>query len=306
MELISNEQLCSEWLEKMKNNVKYNSYHKYEGIMNNYLRELLDNYPLSRLDEKKVDSYFRYLLKEKECSHNLVPTIKIVLKSLYVYGEDQYGFSHIDFNSIKVLKDGNRIQKQQVLTEDQEKTLFSYCMDNIAPTSLAVLLALYTGLRLGELCALRYGDITMEEHIISVRRNVQIVDDKGKFTDEMDITNWVSRREVAMPDFLFDYFEQYSNIYKNKDDSHVLTNSDKFIKPRVLQYNIQNVMNKCEIQCSLMQLRNTFFDRCLRSGMNVYTVLSMMGISKLSFELKQNMNVSAESKQKEVRKMKKP
>lgn len=280
-------------MDNIKSNIKYNFYHKY-------LKELLDSCSLYELNENKLNSYLQYLSVDKKCSYNQLSLIKIVFKSLYVYGEENYDLKHIDFSRIKLIN-VKKSHKQQILTIEQEKTLYDFCINNMSSTNLAILLALYTGLRLGELCALRYSDI--KERIIYITRNVQRVEGSNKFNDEIDIDNWVSRREAVIPDFLFEYYNTYSSLYKKNDSDHVLTNSDEFIKPRLLQYNIQNTMKRCKIDCSLMVLRNTYQDRCLQSGMDVYTVLSMMGISKVIFELKEDNHISIDNKLAEIKKM---
>lgn len=305
MEKISDEKLCDEWLSHLKKTIKYNSYQKYEGLFYNYLKELIEEHSMSFLNEKIISNYLNNLINEKNISYQSAKTMKIVLKSLFMYGEENYNMNHIDFNNIIIQKSSKSQPKTIILNKQQESTIYSYCINNINSSTLAIMLALYTGLRLGEICAIKYDDIDFSLHTIKITRSVQNIDkNSGKYEDEIELTNWVSRRTVIIPDFLFEYLQVYTAIYKKDNTHNLLTNSNNFFKPRTLQVKSKELFHKLNIHCSFNILRNTFQNNCIESGMNIYVLLSLMGISGMTFELKENMNISIESKKLEMKKIK--
>ena len=74
-----------------------------------------------------------------------------------------------------------KVQKQdlKLLSSDQQKKLCSYLLSSVDLTSVCILLSLYTGLRVGEICAIMWSDIDFNKNVLTVRRTAQRISIKN-------------------------------------------------------------------------------------------------------------------------------
>ena len=80
----------------------------------------------------------------------MVKIIKNVLRAIYTSYEDQYNLDHIDFSLIKI----EEVQKEnKYLSDEQLYQLHQYCMKASSDTCLCILLAMDTGMMIGEITA---------------------------------------------------------------------------------------------------------------------------------------------------------
>ena len=63
----------------------------------------------------------------------------------------------------------------QILSKQEQSILSRYLNDNLTPCNLGILICLYTGLRIGEICALKWEDICIAEHYLDVHKTMQRV-----------------------------------------------------------------------------------------------------------------------------------
>lgn len=152
-------ELIAEWLESIKNQVKPCTYQKYECVCRNHITSDLGTIAVRYISRFTIMSFTEKLL-EKNLSTKTVNDILIVLGLALKYAQETYSITTPKINYVKEYKKEMRVlsvQEQQVITE--------YMLQQIDIHKFGVLLALYTGMRIGELCALRWDDIT-DEHII--------------------------------------------------------------------------------------------------------------------------------------------
>ena len=84
------------------------------------------------------------------------------------------------------------------------------------PMSFGVIISLYTGMRIGELCALRWNDINLKEQTIRINKTIQrIPDNAGEAKTKILISTPKtpsSIREIPIPSFLNIYFKTYRQM----------------------------------------------------------------------------------------------
>ncbi len=79
---------------------------------------------------------------------------------------------------------------------------------------VAIILTIFTGVRLGELMGLEWHDVDFKTGIVSTNRSSQYLADKGVFTKTPKTES--SIREVAIPDFVVSLLEEYKLWYEEQ------------------------------------------------------------------------------------------
>ncbi|WP_418748597.1 tyrosine-type recombinase/integrase, partial [Faecalibacillus intestinalis] len=200
--MLNSQTLCFEWLRSKKEDVKPSTYDKYEMIINNYLISFFDHNSLEQLNINIIKEYLMKLLN-KGLSSSVVKTIKNVLKAIYTTYENQYGFNHIDFSLLKIEEEK---KETAYLTNKQFKQLHQYCLNKNNDICLSILLAMDTGMMIGEIVALKVSDIDLENQLIHISKRAQRTknDDIGSKTIyEVYDVEWPMLRDITIPKELF-------------------------------------------------------------------------------------------------------
>ncbi len=110
-----------------------------------------------------------------------------------------------------------RKPKRKSYDDEQTKIL----LENLEKLSIeetkykvAIILTVFTGVRLGELMGLEWQDVDFKNGIISINRSSQYLADKGVFTKTPKTES--SIREVAIPDFVISLLEEYKLWYEEQ------------------------------------------------------------------------------------------
>lgn len=298
-------EITDEWLEVKKVYVKYSTYVKYKEVILTHIRPFFSEHA-----DINDDAILKFLKEKTENEHLSVSTlhsIRFVLKSVLDYAEHKYEYKHIDFRYLKLPV---KQMESDALTDQEIERLITYCFKAQDSIATAILLSLYAGLRLGEICALKWSDIDLKEGIITVTHTVQrlknqdITYRKTTLMESIPKTD-TSHRTVVMPDFLNAYLISYHYNIQN-DETYVLTGIDKVCDPRTVQYRFRRVCQDNDFQTNFHTLRHTYATNCVRSGIDIKTLSEMLGHSDISITLNRYVHSSLEFKRTQVSKIKCP
>ena len=299
--------ICDEWLEIKRLSIKYSSYVKYKKIITMYLFPFFEKNEPEDINEVLIAKFFLSLTNEKKLSASTLHSIKNVLSSIYIYGEQKYKLKHIDFTIVKI-PSSKKISK--TLSKVEENALSHYCFSNSNSTAIAILLGLYAGLRIGEICALQWKDIDFKQELIIISKTAQRLqcenDSKSK-TKLMLLTPKTisSNRYVIIPEFLNDYLSNYSTLLNIQDDNlnyYLLSNSLDPIEPRTIQRRFEKICEELGFKSNFHALRHTYATNCIKLGIDVKTVSEMLGHSNVSTTLNRYVHPSLEYKKEQINK----
>ena len=161
MRKVKFEEIAKKWLEMKKISIKESTYYNYMFIIDKYLMPTFKDANLRKLVDYNYNEFVQKL--KINLSVKTVRDIGNVLKSILKYSQDEYKFT-INLKSINMPK--LNVTKIKVLNKREKGKLERYCLKQNTLKSLGVVVCLYTGLRIGELCALKWEDIDIEEEII--------------------------------------------------------------------------------------------------------------------------------------------
>jgi integrase len=166
-------------------------------------------------------------------------------------------------------------------------------------TFLAIMLCLYTGLRIGEIAGLRREDIDFERNTITVRRTIQRIksENPGQKTEIIALSpkSQSSNRIIPLPDFI-------AELLKSTHSSgYIISGTDKPIEPRTLQYRFKRLLTLSGIRSvNFHTTRHTFAARALERGFDVKTLSEIMGHSSAAVTLNKYAHISDECKRRHM------
>ena len=238
-------------------------------------------------------------------SVNSVKAIILVLKMIIRYCEDE-GWMEPKVYRLK-MPPRRRTTEPQVLPVRDEKALLAWLHNHPTPYNVGLLICVYCGLRIGEVCALRWSDFDMDEQIIHVRRAVHriyLVDQIPRRSvlaigPPKTADSW---RDVPVATRLARSVEK--GCPKGKDDSYLLTGNNFPADPQNFRNNFKRVCRRLGIPVrKVHSLRHTFATRCIESQCDFKTLSSILGHSDVSTTLNIYVHPDMNQKRKVVERM---
>ena len=226
-------------------------------------------------------------------SAKAVRDIMTVYRSIEAYAVREYGIKQTSFAMPKAEK-----KQINVLNDIERKRLENYLIHNQNSTNISVLLCLFTGLRIGELCGLKWGDIDFQNGTVSVLRTVQRINKHGK--SEVVIGSPKSKssiRIVPIPEFLLAILKKK----RKNDDFYIITGTCKPTEPRTMQNRFKSVLKLCGIRdVNFHLLRHTYATVCIENGFDPKTLSELLGHADASITLNRYVHSSMQMKKKYV------
>ena len=297
--------VANDWLESKIPQLKPASISKYQNILEWYLFPSFASLDIRTLTRNDVMELIRSLLlnggiKSKGLSAKTVNGTISVLKSIFNYASFEKGIPMVNINDLSV----KQPQKpMRILSIKEQKQLNKYLFNNLNPCNLGVLLSLYTGLRIGEVCALKWKDISFNEQYIYVHQSMQRIQkhsSKNKKTQVIIQTpkSDCSIRKIPIPTDLF----RLMLLYKKNDDSFLLTGEpNRYIEPRCMENRFKIIAEKCNIlNIKFHSLRHTFATRCIELGFDPKSLSEILGHSSVNITLNRYVHPSMELKMKNM------
>lgn len=283
---------------------------KYEYLINTHILPAIENLDVKNVTADYLNSFAESKLKsgrlDKSCglSASYVRTIMIILSSVMKYAtEEQYCLPLKG----KIFKPSIEKTTLDIFDESEQKLLESYLFSNISLTNFGILVSLYMGLRIGEICALTWDNIDFENKIIHITGTVSRVkntDENSKSKTQLIIDKpktETSNRIIPIPSKLFPLFKEF---YQTKKSKFVLSESPTFLNPRTYEYRYHAVLKKCGIQDkNYHSLRHTFATRYIEVGVDVKTLSELLGHADVSITLNTYVHSSLELKRKQIEKL---
>lgn len=238
------------------------------------------------VDENNVQQLVFDKLRAR-LSQRTVRDILLVLKMIVAYGARQGWTERADWD-IKFPTNAEK-PEFQVLTVGEQKRLMSFLKSHFSFRNLGLYICLCTGMRIGEICALKWSDISLKTKTIRIRRTIErvyVIDGGRKYTKLIIGTPKTasSIRDIPVSGDLFKVLKSLLGFVK--DTGFVLTNTEKPLEPRIYRHYYKCFMNKLNMpKMKFHGLRHTFATRCIESNCDYKTVSSILGHSNVSTTL---------------------
>lgn len=274
--------MYAEWLNAVVNRVKESTLANYKAKFEKHILPVFGDIPCADLSAGRINEYINQKLADG-LSASYVKDIITVFKALLSYAQDEYGFK-LSLKNVTLPK----IERKQIarISDTEQKRLIDYLKANMSLTAFGILLSLCMGLRIGELCGIKWDDVDFQHKILHIRRTVQrITSANGNRKTKIVISvpkSATSFRDIAIPDALMEYFR----MFRGKADLYILSCSDKPVEPRTMQYRYRKILKAAEIENhNFHKLRHTFATNCAEHGFDVKTLSAVLGHSSVNLTL---------------------
>lgn len=271
-----------EWLNAIVNRVKESTYANYKMKFDKHILPEFGDMLCTEINSAKINAFIK-----KKTEHGLsagyVRDLFTVFKALLTYAQEEYAFK-LSLKNVSLPKVEKK--KSQKMSDEQQEKLVSYVKLHMDLTGLGVLLSLFMGLRIGELCGLKWGDIDIKHKTLRVNRTVQRICKQNGSRRTMLVTSTpktsTSKRCIAIPDFLISYLLKF----RGNDEDYVLSGSEKVVEPRTMQYRYKKLLEAASVEnFNYHRLRHTFATNCMENGFDAKTLSCVLGHSTIALTL---------------------
>jgi len=288
----------SEWLEIRKTRLKESSILRYAEYLNNQILPFFKNLSIQQISSHMVAIFTQKLYADGLSKQTIKGTL-VVLNSIFKYIAKENGF-YGELAEIVYPKENHKTPK--VFDESEQTRLLKYIVSHkLNYGTLAIAISLYVGLRIGEVCGLKWSDFDFHSKTIAISQTVQRIRtlNSQSYKTKVVVTSpktETSTRIIPLPDTLVAFLNPPQNL-----NTYVLTNNEKPIEPRRLQYKIKTIFAECGIEDGHFHtLRHTFTTMCGKSHFEIKALSEILGHKKPNITLEMYMHPSMQLKKENM------
>ena len=283
-------ELFTEWLNAVRLKVKPSTYSCYSMKIQKHILPRFGGMKYSELSVDEIHSFMSEKI-ESGLSAKYVGDIIIVFKSMAKYFSKINGYVDILKN---VILPKFEKHTSALINEGQQQILVNFALKEKTSLKTAVMLSSYMGLRIGEVCGLKWSDVDLKNNTIAIKRTVQRIYEDGK--THLFIGSPKSKssiRTIPIPKIIVDILK--SDISHN--DVFILSGTEKAVEPRTLQYRFKSLLKKANLpSVKYHSLRHQFATCCIRYGFDVKTLSEILGHSSVEVTLNRYVHSSLDRK----------
>lgn len=296
-------QFCDEWLRLKRSKIKDLTYVKYSTVIENHIKPKLGDRRVFGLTTLAVEQFSYDLMHVEGLSSKTVRDILTVLHSILTYVKKQLP----DLPLVEVIYPKAEKKEMRVLSREEQGRLTEYLLTETDNYKFGTLFSLLTGLRIGEVCALRWRDVSLEEGAVFVRGTMQRVKnfdaEEGSKTriTVSDPKSFSSMRVIPLSSVALELCRKFYG----EEDAFILTGDEnRYVEPRVLQNRIKTYAEACGLSgVHFHTLRHSFATRCVEVGFEIKSLSEVLGHASPQITLERYVHSSMELKRENMMKL---
>ena len=309
---------CDNWLFMNSSRLKKSSLAKYGMVIENHIKPYFGQWLPSEIMPEEINIFSQMLLNEKKLSSKTVRNILILFHSILSYIKKCQGEA---FEQPEIIYPKGKKYPVRVLSEKEELQLTQFLFHEMEPCKFGIYLPLRTGMRLGEVCALRWRDISLETASISVCRTVQRLPQESDYPKSQGSKKTAEERYGIRTSLIVDTPKSDSSIRTiplmqdieilcrkfscRKPSAYVLTGTEQCMDPRKLQRHMEKCTDACHMEgVHFHTLRHTFATRCVEAGFDMKTLSEILGHSNVATTMNLYVHPNLELKRENMNRLK--
>ncbi len=304
--------LSISWLEDKKRYVKNSTYVRYRYLIEKHIDPYFAHSDIMQIEDGQIEEmlYDKYTgTAGKKLSEKTIHDILSVFRSIISYAEEK---DCIPAGKLKmrvpqyIVK--RKEKKIEVMPTCERLTLEAHLLKNRhRPREFGILLAMYTGLRIGELCALRWKDIDLKSNVLYVNHTLLRLHDysdgaggrKTRVVLDTPKTH-SSCREIPLSSFLAECLAEM-HLGGCDDENYLLSAGKTPEEPRSYLYFYKRQLELCGLpEYNFHILRHTFATRCVEEGFDVKSLSEILGHSNVKITMDRYVHPSLETKRRQM------
>lgn len=290
------------WLDQLEAEVKESTINRYRLLLESYVFPELGGMPVAQVGPVQVELLCRKLAgsggrEGRGLSQSTVAGTVTVIRGVLAWAGS--GAAR-QLSAPRAPRQACR-REIRVLSRDEQARLSSYLFSEGSLSSTGMLLSLFAGLRLGEVCALRWDDLP-DDGTVHVRRTLQRLKDNSGAERRTRIVvtgpkTPCSVRVIPVPDAIRTVLDR-----RRQAKGYLLTGSDRYLEPRTMQYRFKQALTRSGVKdANYHALRHTFATRCVELGFDIKSLSEILGHSSVSVTLDRYVHPSLDMKRDNMR-----
>ncbi len=301
------------YLEHQKLVIKKSSYETYYQWICNHLipdfgrmecamikKSDIQKFIYDKADHGRLDSKGGLSIKTIKGMVTVLHSILEFAADYYSINPDNTCFSKLSYPKTSQMKFPYTFSvEEQIVIQD-------YIAGHLSYQSLGILFALQTGVRIGELCALQYGDIDPEKRIVHITKTLQRIPHYGKdmHTSGIIISSPKSDSSIRVIPLAPKLFQIITKLNYPSNKCYIITGTEHYTEPRGYYHYYQKLLREMGITyTNFHTTRHTFATRCIESGADCKTVSEILGHASVKTTLDLYMHPRLEQKRLCIEKM---
>lgn len=292
------------WLKKKEFEVKKSTYCNYSNLLKNQIIPAIGEIKFNELNGEILQFFIYKAQGENKLSEKTTKDCLGIIKQIITDGQEEGIIPNFAFSKrkLKYKKQDLIGNIKKVYTEEEYRKIIREILKNINNKKLGILLGLYTGMRIGELCALQFKDIDFKNKVINVTKTLQRTYDPTRDINpsEIQITSTKtssSTRTIPITEEIVKILEKMNTGNEN----YILTGKNKYTEPRTFRRSYQTFMKSIGIEpLKFHSLRHTFASMNIENGADIKTISEILGHSDIDTTLKVYTHTSEKAKKKAI------
>lgn len=281
------------WLSYKETYLKKSTYYNYQTTIYSKILPFFKNLKLRDINREILIRFIQHLKMDK-LSNKRVKDICLIIRQFLKY-------KGIIIN-VELPK--NKRSLLETLSKQEVKDITQNFMNSNNVKEFAIVFVLYTGLRIGELCALRWSNIDLDNKLIYIDKTLtRIKNDTGKYTTQVVVETPKTDNSIRKIPIHKGLLESLIKFKSNPND-YFLTSSPNFISTNRYYYFYKRILKKYKFKTyNFHILRHTFATNALINGMDIKTLSEILGHSSVKITLDRYVHIKFEEKAKQINMM---
>jgi YD repeat-containing protein len=299
------------WSEHHKPKLRQQTYNKYARLIERHLTDGIGRCAVTRLEAKAVNAFldekqkYGRLADRKPLSGGYVKMMRYLILS---------ALRHVEKQACSPVLDGEVMQYHckktdcRVLSQEEQVYFERFLRREMDKTKLGVLLCLQLGLRIGELCGLRWGDVDFNLRTITIFRSLQRIENPDKSIDApktilavLEPKTEHSHRVIPLPAHFLSLLKRF---YPGHLGGYVIAESGHCVEPRTMRNRFQRLLEECGLpNVNFHALRHSFATNCVENGMDIKSLSELLGHANVQITLNTYVHPSLEQKRRQLEQM---
>ena len=299
--------VLEQWVEANRFQQKESTVYRYRYLIRMHIAPVLGALPVHEITASAINAFLSEKLEKGRLDGKGGLSAAYVRSiMLIICGALDFALSKEWCQPLKktIYKPQEKSKEVPILSVSQQRRLEQILLTDTDSTKLGVYISLYTGLRIGEICALRWDDIDIQSGILHVRHTVVRIQQQTEKASVLSIDlpkTTASLRSIPICSQLLRLLLPH---YPCKRTGYVLTNQEQFISPRTYAYRYKKLLDTGAIPyINYHALRHTFATRCIEAGVDVKSLSEILGHANTAITLNTYVHSTMEQKRAQLEKL---
>lgn len=278
--------------------LKTSTIARYFNLYENHIKDYFEQTTINQVTNKLLQEYVDNQINKGITSivvREAILLIKLSLKREAKFGEIKMPYLDLD------IPENKKVKRVETLSQIEEKIIINHIFNNDRKKYSGVILSLFTGMRIGEICALKWADIDLKKRQIIVNKTLQRICVKNqKSIIEIGHTKTISaNRTIPISNLLYDFLMAIKPANRNY---YFLTNNIKPNEPRNYRKIYKTMLKKLNIKSTTFHaLRHTFATRLIENKIDIKTISELLGHASTNITISIYVHSEYNTKKKAIK-----